>query len=730
MSFNVPINTIAPLPTPSDWTRPSDWINITDTPNEVQFLVADVNLKCFSIITTFIKNSGTNIYIDWGDGVINTISTITSTTTEHVYSTGGTPCSRGYNTFKIRIYGDATCQITNAQHVANFTVTGGAPFYNVGLLEAYFGNNTCNTAAINPYYFTSIQGNISIAEAKASFGFLEYIKFPSSISYANMDYICYGCVNLYKIIMPTSATNLVSISSSFFNCINLRDLALPEDATNINSFLNTFTYCNALRTVTFPSNLNKVTSFSQAFLGCKAIKNITLPSIDLCVNLQQTFNSCGSLQWVKFTSLPSPISSGISISLSSTFSLCYNLQNVYFPSACSTNSIYDCTNIFSECTVLKNITFPNGLNATSMGGAFTNCFNIVSVTFPPSMPSLNTFATVFSGCKNLINVILPTTVSSSISLSSAFNLCAAISDITIPSSYIITNLSSAFTGCQSLKNITLPNNAQNSCTAMNSMANACYKLETITMPTSLTAVSNLATCFFSCYSLKSVTFPSTMNSVASFNQAFSNCYNLENIVMPTSVSLCNNFTSIFSNCYSLTSITLPATISATTTGFASLFQNCFSLKTIVLPDTQTSGLTTIDLFIQKCGSLVSIANIDKLGSPTLSGTLVSASGNTYCNSITSLSFSCPFSVIAFNGVSATNFNKLNSLRLLNTRTGQWTGASPQINVSYCNLSATALNQLFTDLTTIVSKTINITGCTGAGICTRSIATAKGWTVIG
>ena len=137
MAFNVPINSIAPIPTPPDWVRPSDWIAITDTPNEVQFLVADTGAKAFTIRTTFTRTSG-NIYIDWGDGVIDTITTTTQTDTSHIYSTGGTPCSRGYNTWKIRIYGDATCVITNAQHITNTSVSGGV-FYNIGLLEAYFG---------------------------------------------------------------------------------------------------------------------------------------------------------------------------------------------------------------------------------------------------------------------------------------------------------------------------------------------------------------------------------------------------------------------------------------------------------------------------------------------------------------------------------------------------------------------------------------------------------------
>jgi hypothetical protein len=77
-----------------------------------------------------------------------------------------------------------------------------------------------------------------------------------------------------------------------------------------------------------------------------------------------------------------------------------------------------------------------------------------------------------------------------------------------------------------------------------------------------------------------------------------------------------------------------------------------------------------------------------------------------------------------------------SVRLLNTSTGQWAGTSPQINVSYTNLSTAALVQLFNDMAaqgTVTSKTINITGATGAAGLTagdRLIITSKGWTITG
>jgi hypothetical protein len=150
---------------------------------------------------------------------------------------------------------------------------------------------------------------------------------------------------------------------------------------------------------------------------------------------------------------------------------------------------------------------------------------------------------------------------------------------------------------------------------------------------------------------------------------------------------------------------------------------------LTLPTTQTSALTTLTSAFAQCSNLTTINNLNRLGSlsaaPLVGATLINNS-----NKLLALSFSCPFSALAVNGASATNFNKLNSLRLLNVGSSQWSGVSPQINVSFCDLDVAALNQLFTDLTTVTTKTINITGCTGAAGCTRSIATSKGWTVTG
>ena len=180
---------------------------------------------------------------------------------------------------------------------------------------------------------------------------------------------------------------------------------------------------------------------------------------------------------------------------------------------------------------------------------------------------------------------------------------------------------------------------------------------------------------------------------------------------------------------------MPVTVSASLTTLASAFLQCVNLKTLTLPTTQTSALTTLTSIFAQCSNLTTINNLNKLGSLTATP-LVSAGLITQANQLPSLSFSCPFSLLAINGNSATNFSKLNSLRLLNTGAGQWTGTSPQINVSYTSLSTAALNILFADLAaqgTVTGKGINITGATGAAGLTaadRLVITSKGWSITG
>ena len=137
-----------------------------------------------------------------------------------------------------------------------------------------------------------------------------------------------------------------------------------------------------------------------------------------------------------------------------------------------------------------------------------------------------------------------------------------------------------------------------------------------------------------------------------------------------------------------------------------------------------------------CSDLVTLTNFDKIGSltatPLINGSNIT---NNRFKGGSAISFSGPLSILQLNGTNTKV--DLQSVRLLNASAGQWTGSSPQINVSYTNMSTAQIVQLFTDMaaqgTQPTTKTINITSATGAAALTaadRLIVTSRNWTIIG
>jgi hypothetical protein len=125
-----------------------------------------------------------------------------------------------------------------------------------------------------------------------------------------------------------------------------------------------------------------------------------------------------------------------------------------------------------------------------------------------------------------------------------------------------------------------------------------------------------------------------------------------------------------------------------------------------------------------CYSLRNI-NPEYLGSSTSDTNMTDALRN--CEALSgTLTFGARISKIGIYGESGKP-NKITGIRLTNS-SSTFSGTSPQIDVSYNSMDATALNTLFGDLPTLTGKTIKITGNPGASTCDTSIATSKGWTV--
>jgi hypothetical protein len=393
--------------------------------------------------------------------------------------------------------------------------------------------------------------------------------------------------------------------------------------------------------------------------------------------------------------------------------------------------------MFLGCNGLKSCIFPTNFNATTFSNTFNSCRSLSSVTLPTSMPSLTTMLSMFANCENLQEITLPTTVGATIDMNTTFSTCSALSEVIIPNSYNITSLGSTFQNCTNIRKIQLPNNTQNSLTTMQSMCNNCSNLQSIVLPTSMTGLTNMSTAFSNCINLESLTFPASLNSVTNMSNLVAGCFSLISVTLPTSMT---SLTSIgisasFQNCPSLRTLVLPATVNPSISSYNSTCLGDTSLETLTLPTTQTTGVTTMAGLVNNCPALKTVNNIQFIGNPS-TGATVYISGIDFSTGSYQFTgdadFYCKFLRLTMNGT-ATNQSLLSSLRLRNNGSGQYGGSSPQIDISYTSLSQVALIQVFTDLPTITSKTINITGASGAASLTpanRAIATGKGWTITG
>ena len=326
-------------------------------------------------------------------------------------------------------------------------------------------------------------------------------------------------------------------------------------------------------------------------------------------------------------------------------------------------------NVLNKCKV------SSFTNTTSTGAMFTNCYALKSVSLPTSWGSVTSTAQMFDHCYSLPSVNLPTSWGGVTSASSMFKCCYALISIALPTSWgSVTDTSYMFDHCYSLPSVNLPT-SWGGVISVASMFGMCNALQSVSTATSWGNVNSTALMFSYCYALQSLALPTSWGSVASTAQMFDSCTALYSVSLPLSWGSITNATYMFNNCPSLKTI-----------------NNLNFLGSTTVQSDFTDALAQTE-FLQQAIAINSL--LTKIGIYGASGKLL------LCTSI----------------------------RLTNSGS-TFTGSSPHINVSYTSLDAAALNLLFGDLPTLVGKAINITGCPGAATCTRSIATAKGWVVMG
>jgi hypothetical protein len=201
--------------------------------------------------------------------------------------------------------------------------------------------------------------------------------------------------------------------------------------------------------------------------------------------------------------------------------------------------------------------------------------------------------------------------------------------------------------------------------------------------------------FSGCSSLRTIPLLNTRLSL-DYSFMLSGCSSLKTIPL-LDTSSCTNFAQMFQNCTALQEIPLLNTSRGI--NFGSMFSGCFSLKNIPLL-TLTPITGTVATYAGMFSSCLSLIEIPELQFQQTATTTIFSN---------MFAFSSPSAVCR---IRATGFNQ--NITLPNP--GQ--------------LAAKELNEIYTNLPTVTSRTITVTGNWGTATDNPAIATAKGWTVTG
>ncbi len=176
-------------------------------------------------------------------------------------------------------------------------------------------------------------------------------------------------------------------------------------------------------------------------------------------------------------------------------------------------SYYSGSIVIPSEVIYDNTTF----NVISIGVAFSDCFELTSVTLPNSIVSIEPNA--FFRCSELQSVTIPNSI---ITIGEdAFADCISLTSIEIPNS--VTSIGTdAFNGCSKLTTINIPDNLSNIDIRTFS---GCVSLTTIDIPSSVTSIGFGA--FYNCSSLTSLTLPNGDMTIGP--RAFWGCTGLKNV---------------------------------------------------------------------------------------------------------------------------------------------------------------------------------------------------------
>ena len=384
----------------------------------------------------------TNAYVDWGDGVVESMSTTGSTITKsHTYSTGGNYVIKLYATSEYSFY------------TGSGTYLLGSKDYNNCLLQCYCGDFFQHSISYSSYMWNYCESLLALL-------------FSDSMTRLN-GYSCQYCKSLKAIVFPDSIDTLSA--DIFYQCNSLQHVILSNKLSNIPDYA--FGQCYTLNKIHLPESVTQINLY--AFSACINLSRIKLPALVHTLK-NSAFQGCSALQEVIFPE-------NLGYLGDNAFSGCYSLTNVILP-----NSVSHMGNsCFSGCYSLKTITLPQSLQSLN-SSVFNSCYALTDIKIPETVTTIGTSA--FQYARTLRELEIPDSVTTI--EKSAFQYCESLQEMYIPSNVSFIG-SNTFSGCYNLRQVTLPEKLQ---TLEASVFSVCYGLTTLILPTNFALGLDLSTC--------------------------------------------------------------------------------------------------------------------------------------------------------------------------------------------------------------------------------------------
>ena len=347
----------------------------------------------------------------------------------------------------------------------------------------------------------------------------------------------------------------------------------------------------------------------------------------------------------------------------------------------------------------------------TLNDLFYDCYALQSVTIKDTSNVIS-FANMHYNNYALQKMPTYTFRSAGVNVDSMFYNCYSLRE-TYP--LVITLISNAiasmFLGCRSLRYIDLTINS-NANYSLSSIFNGCLSLEEIKLTQTGTGkVTSLSNAFIYTRIKESPAIDTSL--CTAFASAFQYCDRLTDLYEYNYASA-TTLANMLDGCYSLKSVP-NFNITASCTSLASLCNNCWSLEKAPT-FSNSSGVTNVTSMLQSCKSLTTIPSY-------VFGTITTTSFQNFTTGCDSLQIFPSISIgssYTTNGVLSSCFSLKRMLMPLRFT----------FSVANAKMSATALNEMYSILPTVTSQTVTVTGNYGVSGDDPTIATSRGWTVVG